>query len=159
MCDIDVGGDLTAFTGDDVISECRRYVALAGEQRTLTSIGPGTDGDWLTDDDELGGDYARALLDGAGAVIRRETHAVADDGTATPSADTLIAYTEIDRDANHPIVEWRSYLADDTAVERAVYTVDGDGFVRTEDVYEAGEDGSHGTPDDFHFSRMAWFWL
>jgi hypothetical protein len=158
ICRIDAGPDARVFTGDDSVSWCHRDLELGGERRQLVSEAPGGDGEWLTDDDVLGPTYVRALLDADGAVVRRETHALAGDGTATPSAATLQEYTEIDRDANHLAVEWRSYLGDGTGVERAVYTYDGGGFVQSETVYEAGGDGAHATGDDFLFTRMSWMW-
>lgn len=158
VCFVDAGADVTAFTGDDSITSCKRYVSLDDEFRTLTSVAPGVDGDWLTDDDEPGPTWTRAILDDVRAVTRREIHALAGDGTATPTDATLQEYTVIDRDANHLPTESRTYTSDGVGTDRVVDTYDADGFVLTETTYRAGDDGDHGTGDDFLFQRFFYDW-
>ena len=165
-CTFDAGSDARAFTADDTTTSCVRSIYLEGEERVMTTTGPGADGSWRTEDDELGDTWSRSILNSSGAVVRQETHVLASNGTAVPLDTTLLAYTVHSRSANHLVLESLSYSGagpdglwnteDDVGSDRRQYTYDSDGFIRSEVFYRAEADGLHGTGDDYLFRIMTW---
>jgi len=163
-CQIDAGGDLMAFTSDDFITSCNRFEASAGERRTILLVGPGDDGAWRTPDDVLGSPWRLQLLDADGNVVRTETHALAGDGTATPSDATLLSYVTFELDANGLVIESLGYegagadtlwnTSDDVAGDRDQAAYDGQGFLTLEQTFNPGPDDLHHTGDDWLFQSL-----
>jgi len=163
-CQQEPGVDGRAFTSDDIITSCNRTERADGERRVLTLIAPGDDGAWRTPDDVVGSTWRLHLLDDVGNEIRTETHALAGDGTATPSDATLLSYVTYEYDANGLLIEALGYVGagadtawntpDDVAGARDNASHDGQGFLTVELSFDAGDDGLHHTGDDWLFQSL-----
>ena len=147
-------------------STCTEWIHLVGERITLTHISAGPDAQWLTSDDELDPTWHRNIYNAVGVEARSEVHALATDGTPTPSASTLQSYTNVMLTVEGLAANYSTFTdpgadgiwdtADDVADTYSDIVYDADGMRVTRDDFDAGPDGQIGTTDDLIASEWTY---